>query len=165
MKKTSIFLFLLMLSVSAFSQIQFSQFKFGKDSPMGCCPGRKMIKAKFKNTSGKDFKYVKIHYYAVNAVGDVISGVEQGITRKGKEFIKPKVLSFTGPIAAGKQQSGYGSGVITTSLPDVVAMPYQIEIIYMDSNEKELIDIDENNIGKFFPKVEWRAYERYNETM
>lgn len=128
-------------------------------------PGRKMIDVKFKNTSDKAFKYIKFHYYAVNRVGDVISGVERGITEEGKEYIKPKKLECTGPFECGKNYSQWASGVITVQQKDVIAFPYKIEIIYMGSNESVFIDITKDNINKFFPKLKWIDYNRYNSAM
>lgn len=165
MKKAFTAILLALISFSAFSQVEVSKFKFSKDEPLGMYPGRKMIDVKFKNTSDKAFKYIKFHYYAINRVGDVISGVERGITEEGKEFIKPKKLECTGPFECGKNYSQWAGGVITVQQKDVIAFPYQIEIIYMGSNESVFIDITKDNINKFFPKLKWIDYNRYNSAM
>ena len=61
-----------MMVLTASSQVTITKFKFCRDQPFGMFPGRKMIDMKFKNTSDRAFKYLKVYYYAVNAVGDVV---------------------------------------------------------------------------------------------
>lgn len=145
-------------------QIEVSQFKLGKDEPFGQFPGRKMIKTKFKVTSAQALKYVKFHYYIVNAVGDVVSGRDYGITEEGKEYIKPKLFSITGPMEPGKKYSPWASGVIQTG-QKVTAIPYQIEIVYMGSNESVFIDITKENYLQYFPKLKWIDYNRWNKQL
>ena len=162
------FLSLMLLAFTcniAFGQIVVSEFKLTKDEPFGNFPGRKGLSLKFTNESDKDFKYLKVHYYIVNRVGDVISGVERGITEEGKEYIKAKIVSCTGPFKAGKKQKLWSSGVVTSSMKDIVAFPHQIEIIYMGSNESVFIDITKENLSKYFPKLEWIDYNRWNSAM
>ena len=162
------FLSLMLLAFTcniAFGQIVVSEFKLTKDEPFGNFPGRKGLSLKFTNESDKDFKYLKVHYYIVNRVGDVISGVERGITEQGKEYIKAKIVSCTGPFKTGKKQKLWSSGVVTSSMKDIVAFPHQIEIIYMGSNESVFIDITKENLSKYFPKLEWIDYNRWNSAM
>ena len=74
----------LLTAMAAEAQVEISKFKFGKDEPFGMYPGRKMIDMKFKNTSDRAMKYLKVHYYAVNAVGDVVWGRDEGLYEPGK---------------------------------------------------------------------------------
>ena len=60
MKRLLIAVLISMFTVASFSQVQFSKFKLSKDEPFGNYPGRKMLDTKFKVTSDKDLKYVKI---------------------------------------------------------------------------------------------------------
>lgn len=153
--------------VSAFSygQVQFTKFKFAKDEPFGNFPGRKMITTKFTNTSGKSLKYVFVQYYAVNGVGDVISGVNSGIKSDDEEFIKPKELQMTGPFEAGKKYSQWASGVIFSQRKDVTAFPYKIQIVYMGENEVHDIMITKDNINTYFPCVKWMEINRYSKVL
>lgn len=147
------------------AQVTITKFKFGRDEPFGMFPGRKMIDMKFKNTSERPMKYLKVHYYAVNAVGDVVSGLDEGIRTPGEEYIKPKTLDCMGPFEPGKQYSRWASGVITTQQKGTIAVPYEVEIIWMQTNDTTRIRIDGGNIKQFFPKNEWREYNRYNEQL
>lgn len=153
-----------LISTATYGQVLVSTFKLGKDEPFGCCPGRKMIKTKFKVTDEKDLKYVKFHYYIVNAVGDVVSGRDYGITQEGREYIKPKTFAITGPMESGKTYVPWASGVIQTN-QTVTAIPYQIEIVYMGSDESIFIDINKENYIKYFPKLKWIEYNRWNKAL
>lgn len=153
-----------LISAVSYSQILVSTFKLGKDEPFGCCPGRKMIKTKFKVTDEKSLKYVRFHYYIVNSVGDVISGLERGITQEGREYIKPKIFSITGPMEYGKTYAPWASGVVQTS-QKVTAIPYQIEIVYMGDNESLFIEINKDNYLQYFPKLKWVEYNRWNNAL
>ena len=154
----------LLTAAAATAQVEISKFKFNRDEPLGMYPGRKMIDMKFKNTSDRAMKYLKVHYYAVNAVGDVVSGNDEGLRIEGKEYIKPKTLDCMGPFEPGKQYSRYASGVITTQQKGTLAVPYEVEIIYMQ-NDTTRIRINKENIHQFFPKNEWRDYNRYNDQL
>lgn len=165
MKKILCLLLLGLCFTGAFGQVVVSKFKLTRDEPFGNFPGRKGLSIEFKNESDKDFKYFKVHYYIVNRVGDVISGVERGITEEGKEYIKAKVVNCTGPFKIGKKQKMWSSGVVTSVMKDIVAFPHQIEIIYMGSNESVFIDITKENLNKYFPKLEWIDYNRWNSAM
>ena len=165
MKKFLMMMTLAMFTICASGQVVVSKFKLTKDEPFGNFPGRKGLTVNFKNVSDKDFKYFKVHYYIVNRVVDVISGVERGITEEGKEYIKAKLISCTGPFPAGKNQKTWASAVVTSSMKDIVAFPHQIEIIYMGSNESVFIDITKDNLKQFFPGLEWIEYNRWNTAM
>ena len=85
--------------------------------------------------------------------------------QEGKEYIKGKVVNCVGPFAVGKKHKLWSSGVITSSMKDIVAVPHQIEIIYMGSNESIFINITKDNLKEFFPKLEWIEYNRWNSAM
>ncbi len=166
MKRLMILLALVMAIVTtAAAQVEISKFKFKRDEPFGMYPGRKMIDMKFKNTSDRAMKYLKVHFYAVNAVGDVVSGTDAGIREPGMEYIKPMTLDCMGPFEPGKQYSRWASGAITTQQNGTIAVPYEVEIIYMQSNDTTRIRINKENIHQFFPKNEWREYNRYNDQL
>lgn len=163
--KKLLFLMAMILPSISFGQVLVSKFKLSRDEPFGAFPGRKALTTHFKNVSDKELKYFNIHYYVVNRVGDVISGVERGVTEEGKEFIKAKVVYSVGPFAVGKKQKLWASGVITSSMKDIVAVPHQLEIVYMGSNESIFINITKDNIKEFFPNNEWIEYNRWNSAM
>ena len=164
MKKVISMLLFCCVCLMAHGQVVVNQFKLSRDEPFGQFPGRKMLKTKFKVTSDKTLKYVKFHYYIVNAVGDVVSGLERGIMEEGMEYIKPKLMSVTGPMDPGKKYSPWISGVIQTK-QQVTAIPYQIEIVYMGSNESVFIDITKDNYLQYFPKLKWIDYNRWNRQL
>jgi hypothetical protein len=153
-----------MMVLSATAQVEITKFKFKRDEPFGMFPGRKMIDMKFKNTSDRPMKYLKVYYYAVNAVGDVVSGLDAGVRTEGMEYIKPKLLDCMGPFEPGKSYSRWASGVITTKQKGTIAVPYEVEIIYMQ-NDTTRIKIDGANLKQFFPKNEWREYNRRNQQL
>ena len=93
-----------MMVMTASSQVTISKFKFGRDEPFGMFPGRKMIDMKFKNTGDRPMKYLKVYYYAVNAVGDVVSGLDAGIRTEDMEYVKPKLLDCMGPFEPGERR-------------------------------------------------------------
>lgn len=155
----------MLMAAAAEAQVVISKFKFGRDEPFGMYPGRKMIDMKFKNTSGQPMKYLKVYYYAVNAVGDVVSGNDAGLRSPGKEYVKPKILDCMGPFEPGKQYSRWASGAITTQQKGTIAVPYEVEIIWMQTNDTTRIRIDRENIHQYFPKNEWRDYIRYNDQL
>jgi len=153
-----------MMVLTASSQVTITKFKFCRDQPFGMFPGRKMIDMKFKNTSDRAFKYLKVYYYAVNAVGDVVSGLDAGVLTEGMEYIKPKLLDCMGPFEPGKSYTRWASGVITTKQKGTIAVPYEVEIIYMQ-NDTTRIKIDGSNLKQYFPKNEWREYNRRNQQL
>ena len=165
MRKVFLTMMLAAMAFCASGQVIVSKFELSRDEPFGAFPGRKALTTHFKNVSDKEFKYFNIHYYVVNRVGDVISGVERGVTEEGKEFIKAKVVYSVGPFAVGKKQKLWASGVITSSMKDIVAVPHQLEIVYMGSNESIFINITKDNIKDFFPNNDWIEYNRWNRAM
>lgn len=165
MKRTLLAFLFGIFALSAMSQVQFSKFKFIKDEPFGAFRGRKAIGCKFKNTSDKPLKYVKVWYYAVNAVDDVISGKDRGFIFKGKEYIKPKRLDMTGPFEVKKSYSRWASGVITATDKNTRAVPFAVTIVYMGSDEEIEIQITEDNIKEIFPTVPWVDYNRWNNEL
>ena len=165
MKKIFVWAVMAVMALTAAAQVEVSKFKFGRDEPFGAFPGRKMIDMKFRNTSDRAMKYLKVYYYAVNAVGDVVSGLDRGLKTEGKEYVKPKVLDCMGPFEPGKQYSRWASGVITTKQKGTIAVPYEVEIIWMQTNDTTRIRIDRENLQKYFPKNEWREYNRFNEQL
>ncbi len=165
MKRLLIAVFISMFTVASFSQVQFSKFKLSKDEPFGNYPGRKMLDTKFKVTSDKDLKYVKIDYYIVNGVGDVISGVDRGIKSDSEEFIKPNLMECTGPFKSGKSYGQWISGVVQLQRKDLKAFPHQLRIIYMGSNDVVKISITKENIKEYFPNLEWMDVNINNDAL
>lgn len=165
MKKLICLFIVCLFAVEAFSQIEVSKFKLYKNEPLGMNRGNKGIELKFTNTSGKSLKYVNIHYYIINKVGDVISGNDYGIQEDGKEYIKANILSCTGPFEDTRSYKRVSGNVLNTLQKDIIAFPYQIEYIFMGSNQSHYILITKDNLNKFFPKIEWVDYNRYNKAL
>ena len=163
--KKCIFSVLLMAlcCLSATAQVEFSKFKLSKDEPFGAFPGRKMLNTKFKVTADHDLKYVLVDYYIINAVGDVISGMTSGIKVDTLEFIKPKTMECTGPFTAGKSYSPWVSGVVTYPRKDITAFPFQLQIMYMGTEEWIKIPITKENLSTYFPSLQWIEYSRKNK--
>ena len=136
MKKLLTILFLLNISMLSYSQVSFSKFKFKKDSPFGCCPGRKMTDVKFKITSDKAIKYVRVYYYGVNQVGDAVSSDIVGAVNANVEHTKHRMIFFTGPFETNKTYSRWASGTFIYPL-EVIAFPYLLEIFYMNGEEEK----------------------------
>lgn len=148
---------------SAYAQVEFSKFKLSKDEPFGAFPGRKMLNTKFKVTADRDLKYILVDYYIVNAVGDVISGYTQAIKNDTTEFIKPKRMECTGPFSAGKSYSPWVSGVITNPSKDLTAFPFQIQVMYMGTDEWITVPVTKDNLSTYFPSLKWIEYSRKNK--
>ncbi len=167
MKKRIFTLVLMAIAVTltASAQVVFSKFKLSRDEPFGHFPGRKMLNTKFKVTADRDLKYVLVDYYIVNGVGDVISGVNRGIKTEGFEYIKPKQMEITGPFVAGKSYSPWLSGVITSHDKGIKAFPFQLELMYIGSDEWIKIPITEENIVQYFPKLRWMKVNRKNKLL
>lgn len=136
---------LLSLSMGASAQIVFTKFKFGKDSPFGMAPTRKMTDVKYTINGSKTVKKIAIRYVAVDQVNDAV-GCTLG---KMKKF----QLLLTGPFEPNKSYSRWASGTIWYP-HKITAFPYRILIDYMDGTN-ESIDISKDNISKFFPKLKW----------
>lgn len=139
------------ICITANSQVSFSKFKFAKDSPFGCCPGRKMTDTKFSITSDMPIKYIRVHYYGINQVGDAVSSDIVGAVNANAEHTKHRILNLTGPFESGKKYSRWASGTFIYPMK-VTAFPYLLEIIYMNG-KKEEIDIKENNLKTYFPCI------------
>ena len=164
MKKCIVSVLLMALCcLSATAQVEFSKFKLSKDEPFGAFPGRKMLNTKFKVTADHDLKYVLVDYYIINAVGDVISGMTSGIKVDTLEFIKPKTMECTGPFTAGKSYSPWVSGVVTYPRKDITAFPFQLQIMYMGTEEWIKIPITKENLSTYFPSLQWIEYSRKNK--
>lgn len=164
MKKLIIsFLLTAICCLSASAQVEFSKFKLSKDEPFGAFPGRKMLNTKFKVTADRDLKYLLVDYYIVNAVGDVISGVTAGVKIDTLEYIKPKQMECTGPFNAGKSYSPWVSGVITYPRKDITAFPFQLQLMYMGTEEWITIPITKENLATYFPCLQWMEYSRKNK--
>ena len=148
---------------SATAQVAFSKFKLSKDEPFGAFPGRKMLNTKFKVTAERDLKYLLVDYYIVNAVGDVISGYTQAIKNDTTEFVKPKRMECTGPFSAGKSYSPWVSGVITNPSKNLTAFPFQIQVMYMGTDEWITIPVTKENLSTLFPSLKWIDYNRKNK--
>ena len=140
---------LLCSSLSSNAQVEFTKFKFGKDSPLGCCPGRKMTQAKFTVTADKAIKYVKVHYYGVNEVGDAVSSDIVGAVNANVEPTKYYILSLMGPYEPGEKYSRWASGTFWYPMK-VTAFPHHVELIYMDG-EKDMIEVTKDNYKELFP--------------
>jgi len=154
MKKIFIFCIFLSLISCINAQVSFSKFKFKKDSPFGCCPGRKMTDTKFKITGYKDIKYIRVFYYGVNQVGDAVSSDIVGGVNANVKHTKYYILDLTGPFICGKSYSRWASGTFIYPMK-VTAFPYMIKIIYMNG-EEENVDITEKNLKTYFPGIkEW----------
>ena len=74
------------------AQVQFTKFKFGKDSPFGCCPGRKMTDAKFNVTADKAIKRISVVYSGVDQVGDavcsdIVGAVNAGVKQRPMYYL------------------------------------------------------------------------------
>ncbi len=164
MKKLIISFLLMAIAVtSASAQVEFSKFKLTTDNPFGAFPGRKMLNTKFKVTADRDLKYVLVDFYIVNAVGDVVSGLHSGIKSDDQEFVKPKRMECTGPFEKGKSFSPWLSGVVTGN--NYTAFPFQIQVMYMGTDEWIEIPITKDNISKYFPKVPWMEINRKNKLL
>ena len=153
MKYIAVITLFLLASMTCFSQVSFSKFKFIKDSPFGCCPGRKATDVKFKVTGDKEVKYVRVLYVGVNQVGDAVSGQVAGAVNAGKEPLKHRYLDLTGPFSPGENYSRWASNSFLYP-QKVTAFPLQIDIIYRNGT-KEMVVITKENIKVFFPSVKW----------
>lgn len=148
-------LILLLFTCSiSYAQVSFSKFKFKKDSPFGCCPGRKMTDTKFKITGYDDIKYIRVYYYGVNQVGDAVSSDIVGAVNANAKHTKYYILNLTGPFVSGESYSRWASGTFIYPMK-VTAFPYMIKITYLNG-EEESIEITEGNIKTYFPCIkEW----------
>lgn len=151
MKKILLLFMFVLGFLNAGAQVKFTKFKFNRDSPFGCCPGRKMTDTKFAITGDKTVKYIRVYYYGVNQVGDAVSSDIVGAVNANVKHTKNKILDLTGPFEPGEKYSRWASGTFWYSLK-VTAFPYMLEVVYMDG-EKEIIDITEDNLKIYFPCI------------
>lgn len=154
MKKTMITILLLTIcAMDLDAQVVFSKFKFNKDSPLGCCPTRKMTDTKFKVTADKAIKTMKVHYSGVDQVNDAVCSDIVGGVNANVKHTKYKIINITGPFEPGKTYSRWASA--TFYYPQkVTAFPRSIEIDYMDRTS-DTITITKDNLAEFFPKLKW----------
>lgn len=142
-----------LFAIGCNAQVSFSKFKFIKDSPFGCCPGRKATDVKFEVTGERMIKYVRVLYVGVNQVGDAVSGDIVGAVNAGKEHTKNRILDLTGPFMPGETYARWASASFIYALK-VTAFPLQINIIYKDG-EEEVIRITQDNLATYFPRLKW----------
>ncbi len=154
MKKLLIMLLLLAVT-SADAQVQFSKFKFAKDSPFGCCPGRRMTDMKFTVTAQKPLKTVAVQYVGVDEVGDAVCSDIVGAVNANVKHTKYNLVRNTGPFRPGQQYSRWSSGTFWYPTK-VTAFPLKIIVDYMDKSiPSDTININKDNLRKFFPKMQW----------
>lgn len=153
MKKIVIAISFVIFALGCQAQVTFSKFKFIKDSPFGCCPGRRATDVKFEVAGDRMVKYIRVLYVGVNQVGDAVSGDIVGAVNAGKEHTKNRILNLTGPFEPGQVYSRWASASFIYKLK-VTAFPLEINIIYRDG-EEEAIAITQENINTYFPKVKW----------
>ena len=151
--KQLLLLFTLLFCMNANAQLEFTKFKFTKDSPFGAFPTRKGLDVKFKNTSEKDIKKFTVHYSGVDQINEAVCSDIVGAVNANVKHTKYRSLMFTGPFKAGKAQSSWTSAVFYYK-QKVTAFPRKVDIVYMDNTE-ESIDITKDNIKQFFPCLEW----------
>lgn len=144
----------LMVATAAEAQVVFSKFVFKLDSPMGCCPTRKMTDTKFKVTADKAIKTLDIEYVGVDQVGDAVCSDIVGAVNANVKHTKYSTMHNVGPFEPGKQYGRWipGSFYYPTKL---TAFPRRILIDYMDRSKSDTIVITKDNIGEYFPKVKW----------
>jgi hypothetical protein len=148
MKKSIILLLSLTLMcstiVSQTAPIKFNKFKLSWFNVMGFTGGGggQTLTINFQNLSGKEFKYVTIHYYPINAVNDI---TKDNYNRSDLS------VNCTGPF---KPNVIYKRCVdIALFYPILLtSYPYLVNITYMDDTEQEII-INDDNITVLFPNI------------
>ena len=76
-----------------------------------------MTDVKFKITSDKAIKYVRVYYYGVNQVGDAVSSDIVGAVNANVEHTKHRMIFFfTGPFETNKTYSRWASGTFYLSI-------------------------------------------------
>lgn len=156
------FLSLLLMAFMAVSmvnaQIVFDKFKLKKN---GYVPAVKSLEISFKHDKiDEQLKYVKVAWYAVNNVGDVVDGQVSGIDQT-RTHVFLRGARMVGPIPTGKKRYSKFDTVIVTPLP-VTAIPVSIEITHMDDSVV-VIEIDRSNYAQYFPNVKWIDYREPDE--
>ena len=143
-----------LMAMHSVAQVEFSKFKFAKDSPFGCCPGRKMTDIKFKVTGNRAIKTLDIKYVGVDQVGDAVCSDIVGAVNANVKHTKFKMMHNVGPFEPGKQYSRWASGTFWYPTK-VTAFPQEITIDYMDRQKSDTIVITKENIAEYFPSVKW----------
>ena len=148
MKKTfRMMLLLAMMTVAhaAQAQVVFSTFKLKPTLLYNV----KELHLGFMCDREKVAKYVKVEWCAVNAVGDVVSGMTPGL--------QVRTVSGTGPFKPGKKYKRMASSCFI-GIEKVRALPVSISIEYMDGTEWQQ-DITKDNYQQFFPNVKWIDFD------
>lgn len=153
MRKVFLMIGFALMAMCANAQLEFSKFKFTKDSPFGAAPTRKALDVKFKNTSDKTIKKFTVFYSGVNQINEAICSDIYGGVNANAKHTKYRSLMFTGPYEPGKTNKSWTSGVFFYN-QKVTAFPQKVVITYMDNSE-EIIEITKDNIDKYFPCLEW----------
>lgn len=144
---------LLIICLSTKSQVVFSKFKFIKDSPFGCCPNRKGTDSKFKVTSDKTIKTIKVQYSGVDQVNDAVCSDIVGGVNANVKHTKYNIFMVVGPYEPGKTYSRWSSASFYYPTK-LTAFPQSITIDYMD-HSSDTIKITKDNISTFFPNIKW----------
>lgn len=150
MKKIFVLLIFILFVLGINAQeydIQFSKFKLEWFNVMGFRGGGngQRLKLTFKNLSGTAIKYVTVHYWALNSVGDIETD-----QFNRKEFS----TKCTGPFVP-KKSNKLEVEIALFHPTLLMAYPNKVEIIFMNDEEKE-IEINKDNIGNIFPTVEYK---------
>lgn len=153
MKKMLLTVALVLFSLGSDAQVSFQKFKFIKDSPFGCCPGRRATDTKFTITGDKMVKYVRVYYVGVNQVGDAVSSQIVGAVNANTEHTKHRYLDLTGPFEPRQSYSRWATASFIYP-SKVTAFPIRIDLIYRDGSEEEIF-IDDSNLKTFFPSLKW----------
>lgn len=143
-----------LMALTAGAQVEFTKFKFGKDSPFGCCPGRRMTDMKFRVTGEKAIRTLDVHYVGVDQIGDAVCSDIVGGVNANVKHTKFKVVHNVGPFEPGKQYKRWASATFYYPTK-VTAFPTKITIDYMDRSRSDTIVITRENIGRYFPNIPW----------
>lgn len=103
----------------------------------------------------QQLKYVRVDWYAVNHVGDVLDGQVSALDKTHTGYYL-KSARMTGPAETGKKKYVIFRNVIVTPI-NVTAIPKTIVLTYMDNTEK-VIEITRDNYKQYFPKLKWMDY-------
>lgn len=159
MKKIFALLLLAVMAVGALdAQIVFEKFKLKKNS---YAPIVKNLEVSFKHEKiNEELKYIKVAWYAVNGVGDVVDGQVSGIDQT-RTHVFLRGARMVGPIPTGKKRYSTFNTVVVTPLP-VTAIPVSIEITHMNDSV-DVIEIDRDNYAQYFPNIQWIDYTEPDE--
>ena len=153
--KKMLFVMVLMAAVcAAQGQVVFSKFSLSKN---GYVPAVKTLDVTVKiDKEVGELKYLKVEWYAVNAVGDCEDGLVSALTNEHCGIFL-NGATMVGPIPTGKKRYSHFKPAIIINY-DVTAIPVRITMTKMDDTE-EVIVIDQENIGQYFPNVKWIDYK------